>query len=151
MKYASLREKIAAEKKERLERYRYFEEVWYKAVTAGNKAAETVVPPTMIVSQHANQLDDCSPIVNHWLKKSLEWAEPEGPCGFAEIRLPKGNTSFAHWAKKNAGFRKHCHGGLFHWVSAFGQSMVRKEAFARSAVGVLVDNGIDAYAYSRMD
>ena len=144
MKYARLREKIAAEKKERLVRYRYFEEVWYKAVTAGNKAAETVVPTTMIVSQHANQLDDCSPIVN-------QWAEPEGPCGFAEIRLPKGNTSFAHWAKKNAGFRKHYHGGLSHWVSAFGQSMVRKEAFARSAVGVLVDNGIDAYASSRMD
>ena len=139
-----LREKIAAERKERQERYRKFEVVWAAAVTEGNKAAAEVVPPTMIVSQHADQLDDGSPIVN-------QWTVPEGPCGFAEIRLCKGNTSFAHWAKKNAGFRKHYYGGLSHWVSAFGQSMVRKEAFARAAARVLKANGIDAYSSSRMD
>ena len=144
MEYGSLREKIAAERKERQERYRKFEVVWATAVTEGNRAAASVVPPTMIVSQHADQLDACSPIVN-------QWTAPEGPCGFAEIRLSKGNTSFAHWAKKNAGFRKHYHGGLYHWVSAFGQSMVRKEAFARAAANVLKVNGIDAYSSSRMD
>lgn len=142
--YKSLREKISAETQERRKRYQGFEAAWAQAVTEGNKAAQEVVPPVMVVEQHANPLDDNSEVVN-------SWTVPDGPCGFAEVRISKGNTSFARWAKKNAGFRKHYYGGLSYWVSAFGQSMVRKEAFARKAAEVLQSHGIDAFSSSRMD
>lgn len=42
-------------------------------------------------------------------------------------------------------------GGLQYWVSQGGQSMQRKEAFARAFASVLKANGIDAFADSRMD
>jgi hypothetical protein len=134
MKYASLREKISAETQERRERYAKFAELWEEACKQGDGAASNHIPQTMIVSSDTTQ-----------------WVVPEGACGFAEIRLPKGNTSFAHWAKKNAGFSKHCYGGLYYWVSGYGQSMERKEAFARKACEVLQAGGIDCFATSRMD
>ena len=134
MKYNSLREKISAEKQERIERYEKFAELWEDACKQGDECASNHTPQTMIVSSYTTQ-----------------WVEPEGVCGFAEIRLPKGNTSFAHWAKKNAGFSKHYYGGLYYWVSGYGQSMERKEAFARKACEVLKEGGIDCYATSRMD
>jgi len=132
--YKTLKEKISAEKAERLERYRKFEEAWAEAVTAGNIAARDCVPDTMVVTDGTNT-----------------WHVDEGVCGFAEVVVPKGNTSFAHWAKKNAGFDTRYGGGLSHWVSAFGQSMERKQAFARAAAEVLNNHGIDAFATSRMD
>ena len=98
----------------------------------------------MVIQQHANPLDDSSPVTQ-------QWTVNEGPCGFAEVRLPKGNSSFAHWAKKNAGFRKHYYGGVSFWVSDFGQSMDRKYEFARAAASILNEHGIDAYASSRLD
>ena len=98
----------------------------------------------MTVEERADPPDATSPVVR-------QWTVSEGPCGFAEVRLHKGNTSFAHWAKKNAGFRKHYYGGLSFWVSDFGQSAVRKEAFARAAATVLKKHGIAAYASSQLD
>jgi len=144
MEYASLRDRIAAESAERQARYQQYETVWAAAVEAGNRAAQAAIPAPMVVQQHASPIDDSSPVVQ-------QWTVNEGPCGFAEVRLSKGNTSFAHWAKKNAGFRKHYYGGLSFWVSGFGQSMERKYAFARAAAAVLSENGIDAYASSRLD
>ena len=144
MTYSSLREKIAAESAERQARYQQYETVWDAAVEAGNRAAVAAIPAPMVVQQHDSPLDDGSPVVR-------QWVVDDGPCGFAEVRLPKGNTSFAHWAKKNAGFRKHYYGGLSFWVSDFGQSMERKYAFARAAASILNEHGIDAYASSRLD
>ena len=134
--YNSLREKIAAEKTERQERYASFATIWERAIEQGHKAAMSCTPEPMRV--YAPQ-------------SGQQWFESEGPCGFAEVRLSKGNTSFARWAKKNAGFEKHYYGGLYHWVSAYNQSMERKYSFARAACEVLKENGIDCYATSRMD
>lgn len=144
MTYSSLREKIAAESAARQARYQQFESIWADAVAAGNMAADQARPTPMVVQQHASPLDDNSPVVKQWVCD-------EGPCGFAEIRLSRGNSSFAHWAKKNAGFRKHYYGGLSYWVSGFGQSMQRKYAFARAAASILNEHGIDAYASSQLD
>ena len=74
-----------------------------------------------------------------------------GVCGFAWVTFP-GNTSFGR-AMKAAGLaRKRYEGGLCVWVGEFGQSMERKEAYARAYAAVLREAGIaDAYAGSRMD
>ena len=133
--YTSLREKIAAEKADREDRYAGFEKLWNEAVEAGHKAATECVPNPMVVTSGTE-----------------EWFVEEGLCGFAEVVLSKGNTSFAYWAKKHAGFAKNYSGkGLYFWVKGYGQSYERKAAFARAAADVLNDAGIEAYASARLD
>lgn len=145
VQYGSLREKIAAEKVERTARYAKFEAAYAKAVTAGKAAGEAAKPATMVVTQHANPLNDNSPAVQ-------QWVEPEGVCGFAWVNVTPGNSSFAKWLVKNKVARKAYYGGVDIWVSAFGQSMERKEACASAMAKVLVEElGVKAYANSRMD
>ena len=43
------------------------------------------------------------------------------------------------------------YGGHTIWVSDFGQSVTRKENYARAFAKVLGDNGITAYNMSRLD
>ena len=141
----SLREKIAAEKATRLARYAEFEKIYKLAHLAGVEAAAASVPVPMHVVQRANPLDDSSPIVKRY--------EPvmDGVCGFASVHTNPGNSSFALWAVQNHGWSKAYRGGVSLWVSDYGQSMTRKEAYARAFAGVLQDNGINAHAESRMD
>ena len=133
-KYPSLREKMAAEKKEREERYRFFSRLVTKAHLKAHEAVKQHTPTPMHVTDGENN-----------------WVIDDGVCGFAEVRLPKGNTSFARWAKKNTAFEKHYGGGLSLWVSDYNQSMERKQVYARTYADVLNRHGIDAYATSRMD
>jgi hypothetical protein len=98
----------------------------------------------MIVTQHADPMDDNSPV-----KK--EWFVADGVCGFAWITVHPANCSFAIWAKKNDGWRAAYGGGMQKWVSQFNQSMQRKEAYAAAYAGVLASHGIKAYSGSRMD
>jgi hypothetical protein len=144
--YGSLREKIAAEKAERLARYARFAAVYQLADAAGAEAAEKASPTPMVVVQHANPLDDSSPVVR-------QYAPVEGGvCGFAWVTVRPGNCSFALWAAKNKGWSKAYHGGMQLWVSAYGQSMERKDAYAQAFAAVLRDElGIRAYSGSRMD
>ena len=135
-KYNSLREKIRAEKIERAERYAKFKIIWERAVEVGHKAAIEACPMPMVVKN---------------VQTNEQWHVSEGACGFARVHLVKGNTSFAHWAKKNAGFTKHYYGGLSLSVSAYNQSVERKTAFADAVCEVLKSEGIDCYASSRLD
>lgn len=113
-----------------------WEPIWQKAYEAGVAAGQGHEPKPMGV------VDTLS---------GQNWIVSEGVCGFAEIKV-KGNTSFGRWAKKHAGFKKGYPQGLYFWVSAFGQSYERKVAFAKAAVAVLNENGIDdAYYSSRLD
>lgn len=73
-----------------------------------------------------------------------------GVCGFAWVSF-KGNTSFGRAMKKAGLARPAYGGGLQLWVGEFGQSMERKEQYARAYAAVLREAGIDAYAGSRMD
>lgn len=75
---------------------------------------------------------------------------PEGVCGFAWVKI-KGTTPFARWAKKTGIAHPHCYGGYEIWCRDFGQSMQRKEAWAGAVAKVLTENGIEAFADSRMD
>jgi len=115
------------------------------AHAAGMAAGAAASPPTMIVRRHTNPLDDSSPVAN-------EWIVPEGPCGFAWVTVRPGNSRAARVMAETLGARINSHeGGMMLWVSAFGQSMARKEAFAHAFAETLRDAGIRAFAGSRMD
>lgn len=115
-----------------------------KARAAGLAAGEAMTPTPMVVRQHASPLDDASPVTKSWFVS-------EGPCGFAWITLRPGTSPAARFAKKALGARKGYHGGMEIWVGEFGQSIARKEAFARAFADVLTEAGFTAYAGSRMD
>ena len=133
--YGSLREKIAAEKVERSGRYAQFEAVYNKAVAAGREAGEKAVPAPMTVVGPGERYH-CA----------------EGVCGFAWVTVSPGNSSFAKWLTKNKLARKAYEGGVQIWISAFNQSMQRKEACASAMAELFrAELGIKAYAGSRMD
>ena len=134
MEYATLREKIAAEKAERVNRYAKYQEIIDKAYKAGIEAGKNARPIPMYVIDQGIPIDRID----------------DGACGFAWIAFP-GNTSFGKWAKKQGLARSHYPSGLCVWVSEFGQSVDRKDAFAGAYARVLKDSGIDAYAGSRLD
>lgn len=120
-----------------------FAAAWSAADTAGKAAAEACVPRPMVVRQHTNPLYDGSAVTK-------EWFVADGVCGFAWVVF-KGNSAFGRWAKANKRVGKHYPTGLSYWVGDYGQSMAKKEAYARAFARSLNDAGIDAYADSRID
>lgn len=146
MSYGTLREKIAAESAERKLRYAAFAAAYDKAVAAGRAAGEACSPRPMIVTQHVNALDDGSPAAK-------QWYAAEGACGFAWVKVFPGNCSFAKWLIKQGIAKGRAYaGGVDIWVSAFGQSIERKQACASAMAKVLVaELGVKAYADSRLD
>jgi hypothetical protein len=143
--YASLREKIAAEKIERTARYAEFARAWSEAYAAGLAAGNACTPQPMIVGP-GDILVNGAPVLprSHYVS--------EGVCGFAWIVHPDGNSSFARWAKKTHNARREYGGGTcLYWVGEFSQSMARKEAFANAFAATLRAHGIDASARSRID
>lgn len=115
-----------------------------KADAAGKAAAVASVPVPMLVSERTNPLNDSSPVKNAWLVS-------EGACGFAWVTVRPGNCSFANWLKKNAKARPAYYGGTEYWISDYGQSIERKEAYASAFAKVVSDAGIKAYSGSRLD
>lgn len=123
------------------------------AIEAGMEALNNKIPTPMIVEQHANVMDDKSPVTQAWKVDG-------GVCGFADIRF-KANTTpnrkFLAGLKKaglvgeHGTWSKSYQGGYSYWVSQGGQSLERKEAFAYAFEKVLEANGISAYVSSRMD
>lgn len=133
--FNSLREKIAFEKKERLERYEGFRELVDKAIAAGLQAGKDSRPVPMYIIDKGIPIDRID----------------DGACGFAWITVRPANSSFAIWAKKQGLMRSAYDGGVQYWVSEFGQSVDRKTAFAGAFAEVLRAAGIKAYAGSRLD
>ena len=134
--YATLREKIAAEKAARVAQYNDFEALFNRANRKGYAEAEAITPPAM-------QVYDPS--------RGLAWHVSEGPCGFAWVTVKPANSAFGRWLLKNGHARKGYYGGAEIWISAHGQSMARKEAHARAMAEVFEAAGFKAYAGSRMD
>lgn len=135
---------ISAKSAERDERNTAFALLIERAMQAGELAANACVPTPMVVQEHANPLDDASAV-----KRS--WYVGDGVCGFAWITVYPGNCALSNYLKKHHGARKAYQGGMQVWVSAYGQSMQRKEAYAFAYAKVLQDDGHKAYAGSRMD
>jgi hypothetical protein len=111
---------------------------------AGKLAAEALRPVPMIVGQakslFGNEIDPAKP----------SYFVADGVCGFAWVKF-KGNTPWGRWAKKAGLARSSYPSGLQISVSAYNQSMQKKEAYAQAYAKVLRDNGVDAYADSRLD
>lgn len=128
---AAYRQNIADSKEVAALRDNAYEAAHVVAVEAGRFAADTVMVPVMIVEGYAPVLD--------------------GVCGFAWVNVP-GNSGFGRWAKKTGLMRKAYAGGVQLWVSDYGQSMTRKEAFAYAYADSLRASGVEnVYAGSRMD
>jgi len=122
-----------------------FQELYDRANQAGIDAVQkaTVIP--MEVVQHANPLDDSSPVVR-------SWHVPDGVCGFAWVIVKPGNSPFANWLKKNNLARPDTYnGGVNIWISAYNQSAQRKETHAHAMARVFSEAGIRCYAGSRLD
>ena len=76
----------------------------------------------------------------------------DGVCGFAWINIKPARGKFVKYLKDNhIGRKDSYYGGYTVWVSDFGQSLARKESYARAFTKVLTDNGLTAYSMSRMD
>lgn len=135
MVYASLRERISAEKAIRLQRYQEFQDIVDKAYQAGIEAGKNAAPIPMYVVENGIPIDRID----------------DGACGFAWITVRPANSSFAIWAKKQGLMRPMYGGGVTYWVSQFGQSVDRKSAFAAAYAKVLREHGIKAQAGDRLD
>ena len=109
---------------------------------AGMKAGNNALPTPMVVGD--------ADIMGNPVPGGSRYYVSEGMCGFAWVSF-KGNTSFGR-AMKAAGLaRPQYGGGLSVWVSEFGQSIERKEAYARAYAAVLREHGVEAYSGSRLD
>lgn len=137
--------KINESKDARENKLAEFDTLFAKADKAGKLAASQRVPVPMVVQEHSNCLDDSSPVRQSWMVEG-------GVCGFAWIHIYPGNSPIANYAKKNWGAGSAYHGGVNIWVSDYGQSMTRKEAYAQAFAKTLYEAGYDkVYAMSRMD
>ena len=122
----------------------HIESLYIQAHNAGNNAVTTTTVTPMIVTQSANPLDDSSAVVNAWIVN-------DGVCGFANVIIKPATSKFAKFLVANQLARKHYAGGVSMSIRDFNQSLTKKEAYAQGFAKVLRDNGIDAWAESRMD
>ena len=103
---------------------------------AGMAAGNAAQPDPMTVVDSAN---------------GTAWTVPDGLCGFAWVKV-SARGSFARWALDCGLMRKSSvQPGAFLRVHEFGQSMIRKEAYAKAYAEHLGRAGIDATYGSRLD
>lgn len=121
-----------------------FAALYAEADAAGKAAAEAAIPVPIVVGE------ETSPFSGQVDYSKPTYFVSEGLCGFAWVNF-KGNTAWGRWAKKNGVATPAYGGGLQVWVRGYGQSVTRKEAYADAFAAVLRDNGVDAYAGSRLD
>lgn len=129
-----------------------FRSIVHLADAAGKAAVTkaTVVP--MVVGEETSLFSG-----------ELDYSKPtyfveDGVCGFAWVSVTpqhKGNTRLGkeeRFVLEQNGFRKDVYGKAYTlWISAYNQSMQKKEAYATAFAKVLREHDIRAYAQSRMD
>lgn len=139
--------------------------LYERALEAGAAALVEATPTPMVVGEAASLFSD------EFKPGAKTYFVEGGVCGFAWVNLKskgggmkfinslvkvglakKGEDRYSDGFNNTARFRKDSYyGGYTFWVSEGGQSMERKEAFARAFAGVLTETGLTAYARSRMD
>lgn len=109
-----------------------FAAAYRKAELAGLAACEAAIPRPMVVVE-ADALSG-APKPN-----AQRYYCSEGACGFAWVVVRPGTCSFARWlVKQKLALRAGPGGGGVQiWVSAGGQSVARKEAYAEAFAAVL--------------
>lgn len=125
-------------------------ELYEKAVAAAEKSvAKMQAPVPMVVQEHANMLDDNSPVVKQYVPAM------GGVCGFSWVVVRPGNCSFALWLKKNnkARYDEYYRGVVVHGEDRKynGQSMDTKAAWTSGFNKVISDAGIKTQVYTWMD
>lgn len=125
-----------------------YQRIHREACAAGDKAYEAVHADKYIAVQHANPLDDNSPITKAWTDDPFELF------GFAWVVLP-GNTGFGRWLIKTGNGTKHYGGGVGPWVRR-GTGYDRKVAWATAYAQHINEAGIlpegkTAYGTGRLD
>lgn len=120
--------------------------IYKEADAAGCAAAEAAVPTPMIVGTPT------TPLGNDIDFKKQTYFVAEGLCGFAWVKIFPARGAFVNYLKKaGIGSTNSYEGGYDIWVSGYGQSVTRKEAYAGAFAKVLNDYGINAYGQSRLD
>lgn len=129
-----------------------FDLIVKEADAAGKAAVEKLEVVPMIVGQETSMFSN-----------KIDYSKPtyyvaDGVCGFAWVDVYpayKGNTRAGKEERKlleSFGFRKNDYAKTYQlWVSAYNQSMQKKEAYARAYADVLRANGLKAYSGSRLD
>lgn len=122
-----------------------YQQLYDAARQAGLAAVAGLKVVPMVINQHANLLNDNSPITQQFFVA-------DGPCGFAWIRIKPANNGFAKWLLAKGMARKSSYyGGVAISVMEFNQSLQKKETYAHAFAAVLHDAGIRAYGDSRID
>ena len=120
--------------------------VYADAHAAGMAAGNGCTPTPMVVGQPTTPLGN-----DIDYEKDTYYVE-DGVCGFAWINIKPARGAFVKYLKQNGiGRKDEYYGGYTVWVSGFGQSLARKEAYARAFAKHLEQNGITAISMSRMD
>ena len=121
-------------------------EIYSQAHTEGMAAGKSCTCTPMVVGQPT------TPLGNDIDYEKDTYYVADGVCGFAWINIKPARGKFVKFLKDNKIGRKDSYyGGYTIWVNQFGQSMTRKENYARAFTKVLTDNGLKAYSMSRMD
>ena len=119
-----------------------YSEAHSKGIAAGNACT----PTPMVVGEPT------TPLGNDIDYSKDTFYVSDGVCGFAWVNIKPARGKFVTWMKKNnVGRKDNYYGGWTVWVSDFGQSIARKENYARAFAKVLGDYGITAYSMSRLD
>lgn len=136
-------EMIKAKADEKECREMTYQEIMLKAIMAGQEAGQKHQPRPMVVQEHANAMNDSSPVVK-------EWFVSEGLCGFAWVIVK--DRKFGNWLIKNGYGRRDSYAhGVNIWISEYSQSYERKQAHASAMADVFQKYGIKCYAGSRLD
>lgn len=123
-----------------------------KADAAGQAAVEKLQVVPMIVGQETSFM---SGKIDY--TKQTHYVE-DGVCGFSWVDVypqHKGNTRLGKEERKvleAVGFKKSYESKRYYkWVSAYNQSMQKKEAYAKAYATVLRENGVKAQYGSKLD
>jgi len=122
------------------------QEIYSEAHSAGLAAGHGCTPTPMVVGQPT------TPLGNDIDYEKDTYYVADGVCGFAWVNIKPARGKFVKFLKDNdIGRTDSYYGGYTVWVSEFGQSVTRKENYARAFTSVLRENGLTAYNMSRMD
>lgn len=120
--------------------------IYYEAHEAGKDAVTKCVPIPMVVGTPT------TPLGNDIDYEKETYVVNDGVCGFAWINIKPARGKLVSWLKAmNIGRTDSYYGGYTIWVGDYGQSMTKKESYARAFASVLNGHGIKAYPMSRMD
>ena len=119
--------------------------IYTEAHLAGMAAGNGCTPTPMVVGQPT------TPLGNDIDYSKETYYVSDGVCGFAWINIKPARGKFVKYLKDNdIGRKDSYYGGYTIWVSGL-VDMTWIKNYARAFVKVLNDNGLKAYAMSRMD